>query len=148
LRRAGADDAGAVAEVWLRSRRASIPAIPAPVHDDDEVRAYFESVVLPGLPTWVIERDAYVVAILVLRDRWIEHLYVDPEWTGQGLGSELLGRAKQVHPDGLDLWTFESNTDARRFYERHGFIAVGSTDGDNEEGAPDVHYRWSGSESR
>jgi hypothetical protein len=31
---------------------------------------------------------------------------------------------------------------ARRFYERHGFVAEATTDGDNEEGAPDVRYRW------
>ena len=33
------------------------------------------------------------------------------------------------------------NTDARRFYERHGFTAVASSDGsDNEEREPDVRY--------
>ena len=31
---------------------------------------------------------------------------------------------------------------AARFYERHGFAALETTDGANEEGAPDVHYRW------
>ena len=31
-----------------------------------------------------------------------------------------------------------------RFYERHGFTAVAATNGDNEEGAPDVRYHWSG----
>ena len=40
------------------------------------------------------------------------------------------------------LWTFQSNHGARRFYERHGFVAVQHTDGDNEEGAPDVRYEW------
>jgi hypothetical protein len=28
-------------------------------------------------------------------------------------------------------------------YERHGFVAIDTTDGQNEERAPDVHYRWS-----
>ena len=37
---------------------------------------------------------------------------------------------------------FQKNEGARRFYERHGFTAVEWTDGDNEEGAPDVRYRW------
>ena len=48
-----------------------------------------------------------------------------------------------MQPDGLDLWAFRSNTGARRFYERHGFVAVAFTEGDNEEGEPDVRYHWS-----
>ena len=31
---------------------------------------------------------------------------------------------------------------ARAFYERHGWRAVRETDGENEEGAPDVRYVW------
>ena len=42
----------------------------------------------------------------------------------------------------LDLWTFESNVGAQRFYERAGFVVVDRTDGDNEEQAPDRRYRW------
>jgi ribosomal protein S18 acetylase RimI-like enzyme len=39
------------------------------------------------------------------------------------------------------LYTFQENTGARRFYERHGFKAVKLTDGhDNEENCPDVLY--------
>ena len=55
----------------------------------------------------------------------------------------LVNLAKELHPEHLDLWTFQSNTAARRFYERHGFVAIDATDGQNEENAPDVHYRWS-----
>jgi GNAT superfamily N-acetyltransferase len=132
----------AVADLWLRSRYASIPAIPPPVHRDDDVRDWFSSIVLPRGEVWVIEADGGLVALLVLEGAWIEQLYVDPERTGQGLGSRLVERAKELRPRGLELWTFQSNTAARRFYERHGFVAIETTEGANEEGAPDVHYRW------
>ena len=141
-RRATDEDAGAIADVWLRSRHASIPAIPAPVHSDDEVRGWFATVVLPERPTWVIDRDGGIVALLVLEPGWVDQLYVDPAFTGRGLGSQLLDLAKELTPDGLDLWTFQSNAGARRFYERHGFVAAAMTNGDNEEGAPDVQYHW------
>jgi GNAT superfamily N-acetyltransferase len=143
LRRAGPEDATAVAVLWLRSRRASVPAIPPPVHSDDEVRDYFEYVVVPQGATWVLETSDGPVALLALAGGWIDHLYVDPGWTGRGLGSRLVEHAKQLSPDGLELWTFAANAGARRFYERHGFVAVGATGGDNEEGEPDVRYRWS-----
>ena len=143
IRRATTADAAAVAEVWLRSRKASVPAIPAPVHTDDEVRAWFAEVVLAERETWVAEVDGAVVGLLVLDGPWVDQLYVDPAATGQGLGSELIERAKAQRPDRLDLWTFQANTGARRFYEHHGFVEVARTDADNEEGEPDVHVRWS-----
>jgi hypothetical protein len=48
----------------------------------------------------------------------------------------------RLRPTGLKLWTFQSNLDARRFYEAHGFIATAMTTGNNEERAPDVCYEW------
>jgi ribosomal protein S18 acetylase RimI-like enzyme len=55
----------------------------------------------------------------------------------------LLSIAKEREPEQLDLYTFQPNAGARRFYERHGFAAVEFGDGsDNEERVPDVLYRW------
>ncbi len=79
---------------------------------------------------------------MVIETDSIDQLYVDPTFVGQGIGGGLLNHAKVLRPQGLSLWTFQANADARRFYERHGFIAVTTTEGDNEEGAPDVRYEW------
>jgi GNAT superfamily N-acetyltransferase len=137
-------DARSIADVWLRSRRAAAPSIPAPAHTDDDVREWFATVVVPLRETWVVTDDATVVAMLVLDNGWVDQLYVDPLHTSRGLGSRLLDLAKRENPGGLDLWTFEANAGAQRFYERHGFVAVATTRGDNEEGTPDVRYYWSG----
>ena len=110
-----------MSDVWLRSRHASFPAIPLPVHSDEDVRGWFATVVLPTREVWVADVDDEVVALLVLEDDWVDQLYVDPDWTGRGLGTRLLDVAKAERPAGLDLWAFQSNTGARRFYERHGF---------------------------
>jgi ribosomal protein S18 acetylase RimI-like enzyme len=141
LRRATPRDADAVAEVWLRSRKASVPAVPAPIHDDDDVRAWLAQTVSSASDLWVAERSR-IVAMMLLEGHWIEQLYVDPSSTGRGIGSRLIAEAKVLRPERLDLWTFAGNTGARRFYERHGFSAVETTDGNNEERAPDVHYLW------
>ena len=113
------------------------------MHSDDDVRRYFATVVLPNREVWVVEMRQRIVALLVLENDWVDQLYVDPEWTGCGFGSQLIAVAKTRHPSGVNLWTFQSNVKARRFYERHGFRAIEVTDGDNEERAPDVRYRWS-----
>ena len=66
-----------------------------------------------------------------------------PEAQGRGTGSTLLQKAMECAGGLLELWTFQRNHAARRFYERHGFTAVVFTDGaDNEEREPDVLYRW------
>ena len=80
---------------------------------------------------------------MVLSTGWIEQLYVDPQWTNRGLGSALVDHAKSESTGSLELWTFAGNIGAQRFYQRHGFIEVHRTDGDNEEGEPDIKYRWS-----
>src|SRR5262249_26876729 len=119
-----------------------VPAIPPPVHPDDEVRAWFRDIVLPTQEVWVAVDGPTVVAVLVLADEWIDQLYVEPGRTGGGVGARMIAIAKQQRPSVLRLWTFEANVGARRFYERHGFVATGSTAGDNEEGFPDVLYEW------
>src|SRR4051794_19305387 len=144
IRRGGVGDAGAAAELWLAARKATLDAIPAPVHDDDDVRGWFGSHVVGDCELWLAEDDSgRLVGILVLDHEWVDQLYVDPELTGRGIGSRLLAVAKRERPRGLRLWTFASNTGAQRFYERHGFAAVRRTDGrDNEEGAPDILYEY------
>jgi ribosomal protein S18 acetylase RimI-like enzyme len=51
--------------------------------------------------------------------------------------------AKERNAEGLQLWTFQANEPAQRFYERHGFVDAERTDGaGNEERAPDIRYQW------
>ena len=57
-------------------------------------------------------------------------------------GNALLEIAKAGSAE-LQLWTFQRNRSARRFYEKHRFQAMRETDGTgNEEREPDVLYRW------
>jgi GNAT superfamily N-acetyltransferase len=142
IRLAEPADADAAADVWIRSRHAAYPAIPRSVHDDADMHRHFTQVLMPAGGVWLAELDGLVVGVLVVAPGWVEQLYVAPGWTGRGIGSRLLASA-QAQQDALELWVFESNVAARRFYERHGFVEVGRTDGEgNEERAPDVRYRW------
>ncbi|GHH02869.1 GNAT family N-acetyltransferase [Streptomyces lanatus] len=142
LRRALPTDAGAAADVWLRSFAAALPTVVRP-RSDDEVRTYFREVVVLLRETWVAEAADRVVGVMVLDGDLLSQLYLDPEWCGRGIGGRFVALAKQRRPDGLSLWTFQVNRPAQRFYERHGFVAVEYTDGGgNEEREPDVRYVW------
>jgi GNAT superfamily N-acetyltransferase len=146
IRRGESADARAAADFWLRARKAAIDVIPAPVHDDDDVREWFASHVARNTDLWLAENQAAVlIGLLVIEREWVEQLYVDPSLTGRGIGTGLLTVAKRERREGLRLWTFASNLRAQKFYERHGFVEIKRTDGrDNEEHAPDVLYVWSG----
>jgi GNAT superfamily N-acetyltransferase len=135
-------EAGSLADLWLRSRAASLPSIPPTIHTDEEVRGWFEEIVFPSCEVWVADHQGEAMALMVLDHEWINQLYVDPAATGRGIGGTLLEHAMRVRPTELKLWTFQSNLGARRFYESHGFVATVSTTGDNEERAPDVCYEW------
>jgi len=147
LRPARSADGSELATVYLRSREFAIPDVPC-VHEPSEVRRWFGDEVIGHSAVTVAEVDGTVVALLVLDTSrgaagWIEQLYVDPAWMGRGLGSRLLERAKQHFPEGLQLWTFQSNDRARTFYEAAGFVVAELTDGrSNEERAPDMRYTW------
>ena len=142
IRKAVPGEASSLAALWLRARTGSVPSIPPVVHTDEEVHRWFEEVVLPTWEVWVADSSGEAIALMVLDHEWIDQLYVDPDATGRGIGAALLEHAMRLHPTGLKLWTFQSNLDARRFYETHGFVATAMTMGANEEQAPDVCYEW------
>ena len=87
--------------------------------------------------------DAECVTGFLARDKdWVTALYVAPDAWGRGIGAALLAQA-MADCDALQLWCFQSNARARRFYERHGFVAEEFTDGaDNDEKLPDVRFVW------
>lgn len=89
----------------------------------------------------VAELDERVAGFLALDGQELDALFVASWAQGRRVGTALLNEAK-ARSEVLDLWTFQQNTGAQRFYLRHGFAEIARTDGDNDEGLPDIRYRW------
>jgi GNAT superfamily N-acetyltransferase len=142
LRRATPADTDAVTRVFLASRAAALPWLPA-LHSADETRAFVEDVVLTRCRTWVATDGDDVVGFAALSPGHLEHLYLDPARRRQGIGSLLFGQVQAASPEGFTFFVFSRNAPARAFYERWGCQVIDESDGaGNEEREPDVTYAW------
>jgi ribosomal protein S18 acetylase RimI-like enzyme len=140
VRRATLADAENAARVFTASF-ASMGFVPK-LHSVEEDREFVRRLIA-GKETWVAERDGCILGLACWHDGWLEQLYVDPDHHNEGTGSALLDQVMRAHRRGFQLWTFQANAGARRFYERHGFVLVELTDGShNEEKTPDARYEW------
>ncbi|MEO0372576.1 MAG: GNAT family N-acetyltransferase [Pseudomonadota bacterium] len=136
IRQAIAEDALACAAIhndWIDAT----PWMPR-VHAPQEVEAYYSVYLLAKTRAFVVS-DPIRAYLSLTADGFVSALY--SARPGKGFGKALINHAKGLET-ALSLWTFQANTGARRFYEREGFRAMRQTDGDNEEGLPDILYRW------
>ena len=110
------------------------------IHTPGEDFAFIRDIVLPRQQVTIAKAGKQIVGFIAVSGEWVEQLYLDPSWTGQGIGSRLLLEATAALPI-VKLHCFQANTGARRFYERHGFRAGSFGDGTtNQEGLPDILY--------
>jgi GNAT superfamily N-acetyltransferase len=144
VRRAVAEDGPAVAGLYTAARVAAVPQMPPAMHTAEEDIGFFSRRIIDDEVTaWLAEADGEILGFALCTPTFLDCLYVRPDLKGQGIGSLLLDVVEATHPDGYELWVFESNTGARRLYERRGLVQVERTDGSgNEEKAPDIRMSW------
>ncbi|MBR0775898.1 GNAT family N-acetyltransferase [Bradyrhizobium diazoefficiens] len=141
LRLLALTDMGAAAQVHRIAFDQAMPWL-AGLHTPDQDRWFYRERVFPTCRVWGRFDGDELRGIIAFRDGWIEQLYVLPAAHSRGIGTELLDVAKQDCAQ-LELWTFQRNARARRFYEARGFILAEETKGErNEEQEPDARYAW------
>ena len=141
LRQLDLEDMDAAARVLRTAFDQALPWL-AGLHTPEQDRWFFRERVFATCEVWGAFDGAVMVGMLAFREDWIDQLYVLPEAQGRGVGTELLQVAQNAF-DRLQLWTFQRNARARRFYQARGFALVRETDGAaNEEKEPDALYLW------
>ncbi len=145
LRAAQPTDAGAVAAI-LSGFIDGTDWMPR-IHTRAEDLAHAGDLIDRGWVT-VAEADGAILGFLAREGAFVHALYVAETAQGAGVGLALLEHAKSAQVP-LELWTFEANRGARRFYERAGFELAEQGDGStNDEGLPDRRYVWQGPSPR
>jgi len=141
LRHATDRDADAIAEPFFASHRL-LTFLPM-LHPIESYRRFVASVLLKECVVTVIEDDTGIISFLALQSEEVRQFYTRLDRIGRGAGTQLIEAVKSSGVAALELWCFQANARARRFYKARGLRAIGFPDGaDNEEWVPDVRYRW------
>jgi ribosomal protein S18 acetylase RimI-like enzyme len=146
FRNAIQEDAEGIINVYLTSRKEFVPFAPL-VDSEKEIYWWIRDRLIPTNRVTVAEQDGKVIGMMALsRDNtagWIDEFYLHPKAIGRGIGRTLIDRAKAELGSPIRVYTFQENTEAIEFYERHGFRPINYGDGStNEEHCPDILYEW------
>ncbi len=128
IRRATVNDASRIAEILVFTKRMNYRKI----FRNDKV-SFGEIQVYPLAKAYIenpetlegvfVYDDEFVKGVLHISGDRIEELYVDTFFENCGIGGELMRFA--IEKNCRYLWVLEKNADARRFYERYGFVVAG-----------------------
>ena len=146
IRKAEQADATEIAEVYLASRKMLAAYAPL-MHTDLAILNWLRDELITDGRVTVALLNEKIIGLCATSQHdnsgWIDQLYIDPKYLGQGTGTALLMHAKQTLQMPIRLYTFRANVAASKFYERHGFVAIEFGDGaNNEEGAADILYEY------
>jgi len=142
IRPARPDEYDEVARVWMNSW------VSTGLAEKSEfllanLRARVPQEIDRGWSLYVADEEGRLAAMLALHlpNRYLDQLFVAPEYQGQGLGRRLLAFSRQQMPDEIWLRCVRENEKAWRWYERQGFMFEQETV-EPMTGFTMKHYRW------
>ena len=123
IRTARPDEYDEVARVWMESW------VSTGLEDGSKyllanLRARVPREVEKGWSLFVADDNGQIAAMLALQlpERYLDQLFVAPDYQGNGLGRRLLGFTREHLPDEIWLRCVRENDKAWRWYEREGFV--------------------------
>jgi GNAT superfamily N-acetyltransferase len=123
IRMARVDEYDEIARVWMQSW-VSTGLDEASNFLLANLRARVPREIENGWSLYVADDDGRIAAMLALHlpDRYLDQLFVAPDYQGKGLGRRLLGFTREHLPDEIWLRCVRENDRAWRWYEREGFV--------------------------
>ena len=123
IRPARSDEYDEIARVWMNSW------VSTGLEDASnfllaKLRARIPIEIEKGWSLFVADDDGTIAAMLALHlpQRYLDKLFVAPEYQGRSLGRKLLAFTRQRLPDEIYLRCVRENEKAWRWYEREGFV--------------------------
>ena len=142
LRDATPADRPALLDLWVLAWRAAMPEIDFAARRP-WLDAHLDALLAAGARLLVAEAGGAPAGFVTVDPvrRHLDQLAVHPDHQGGGVADGLMAAAQALSQGGLGLDVNAGNLRARRFYARHGFVAVGS--GTNaRSGLPTLTLHW------
>ena len=145
VRKALASERERLAEIWLRSVRATHTFL-----SEEDIQALVNptrTYLAAETDLWVLTSDAgEPVGFMGMAGNEVEALFIAPEFLRRGGGRLLIDQARRLRGEQLTVSVNEQNQDALRFYQACGFVVEtrSDTDGDGRP-FPLLHMRRGGS---
>jgi ribosomal protein S18 acetylase RimI-like enzyme len=142
IRPARPDEYDEVARVWMNSWVSTGLEQPSDFLLA-KLRARVPQEIEKGWSLYVADDEGKLVAMLALHLplRYLDQLFVAPDYQGQSLGRRLLAFTRTHLPDEIELRCVRENEKAWRWYEREGFIFEKETV-EPTTGFAMKYYRW------
>ena len=123
IRPARSDEYDDIARVWMNSWVSTGLAEASPFLLAN-LRARVRHEIERGWSLYVADDGGTLAAMLALHmpNRYLDQLFVAPEYQGQNLGRQLLAFTRSQLPDEIWLRCVRENEKAWRWYEREGFV--------------------------
>ena len=123
IRPARPDEHPEIARVWMNSW-ASTGLEDASNFLLAKLRARIPIEIENGWSLFVADDDGAIAAMLALHlpKRYLDQLFVAPQYQSRDLGRQLLAFTRQMLPDEIHLRCVRENERAWRWYEREGFV--------------------------
>jgi ribosomal protein S18 acetylase RimI-like enzyme len=131
-----------IARIWMNSFCSTGLEVPSNFLLA-KLRARVPLEVEKGWSLFVADDEGRLAAMLALHlpHRYLDQLFVAPEYQGRSLGRELLAFTRQHLPDEIELRCIRENEKAWRWYEREGFVFEGEKV-EPMTGFVMKYYRW------
>jgi ribosomal protein S18 acetylase RimI-like enzyme len=142
IRSARADEYDEIARVWMDSWVSTGLSEASPFLLAN-LRARVRHEIEKGWSLFVADDQGRLAAMLALHlpERYLDQLFVAPEYQGKSLGRELLDFTRTHLPDEIWLRCVRENEKAWRWYEREGF-AFEKEQVEPMTGFVMKYYRW------
>jgi GNAT superfamily N-acetyltransferase len=123
IRPARPEEYDAIARVWMNSW-VSTGLAEASAFLLAQLRARIALETGNGWNLYVADDGDVLAAMLALhlQKKYLDQLFVAPEYQGRSLGRTLLAFTRQQMPDEIELRCVRENEKAWRWYEREGFV--------------------------
>ena len=142
IRTARTDEYDEIARLWMESWVSTGLDTASDVLLE-KLRARIRREIDGGWSLFVAEDDGRLAAILAIHlpTKYLDQIFVAPEYQGRSLGRQLLAFTRTQLPDEIHLRCALKNEKAWRWYEREGFMFE-REDISPENGLTMKCYRW------